>query len=104
MRPPISVGWSASPAAGRALSLMHPYAVMGTRAAHDAPARCGVPMLSGTHVPLEGTGQGRHRGGCVLVNRVSVPKDRFRKRERGQLLDAPIGLRHVRSVLGIRAT
>src|SRR2546430_10751312 len=52
---------------------------------------------------LEGTGQGRHRRGRVLINRVPMPKDRLRKRERGQLLDTLIGLRHVRRVLRIRA-
>src|SRR5215831_7049736 len=30
---------------------------------------------------LEGTGQSRHHGGRVLVNRIPMPKDRLRKRE-----------------------
>src|SRR5262245_40428588 len=51
----------------------------------------------------EGTGQGRHCSGRVLLKRVPMPKDRLRKRECGQLLDALIGLRHVRRVLRIRA-
>src|SRR5262245_56578883 len=52
---------------------------------------------------LEGTGQGRHRGGRVLVNRIPMPKDRLRKCERGQLLDTLRGVHHVRRILGIRA-
>src|SRR5262245_18959650 len=66
-------------------------AICTSVALHDAP-----------NPRLEGTGQGRHRGGRVLVNRIPMPKDRLRKRERGQLLDTLIGLRHVRRVLGVR--
>src|SRR2546430_15472837 len=40
---------------------------------------------------LEGPGQGRHRSGRVLLKRVPMPKDRLRKRERGQLLHTLIG-------------
>src|SRR5262245_21493858 len=62
-----------------------------------------VALRDAPNPRLEGTGQGRHRGGRVLVNRIPMPKDRLRKCERGQLLDTLRGLHHVRRILGIRA-
>src|SRR5262249_56354052 len=82
------VAGSVSTVCARPLTVSVMVAILTSVALRDAP-----------NPRLEGTGQGRHRGVRVLVKRIPMPKDRLRKRERGQLLDTLIGLRHVRRVL-----